>query len=97
MEIDGIIWLPEIVDKLETKHHVATNEVEDVLSANPIFKKVGRGNVAGEDLYRALGQDDYGRYLAVFFILKSTGDALVISARNMSETERKYYAKRKRQ
>ncbi|PIQ94704.1 MAG: hypothetical protein COV68_03235, partial [Nitrospirae bacterium CG11_big_fil_rev_8_21_14_0_20_41_14] len=52
--------------------------------------------VKGEDLYRALGQTDSGRYLTVFFIYKETHEALVISARDMTDKERKNCAKRKR-
>ncbi len=84
MDIEGFIWLPEIVDKLEVKHRVTTYEVESVFENDPSIKMLEKGHVAGENLYRALGQNDSGRYLAVFFILKTTGDALVISARNMS-------------
>ena len=96
MIIEGLIWLPEIVDKLNIKHGVEPFEVESTLENNPLFKKVGNGHVDGEDLYRALGQTEEGRYLAVFFIHKTTGEALVISSRDMAEKERKYYAKRKR-
>jgi uncharacterized DUF497 family protein len=39
-----------------------------------------------------LGQTDAGRGLAVFFIYKSGGKALIISARDMSDRERKNYA-----
>jgi len=45
---------------------------------------------------RALGQTDSGRYLTIFFIYKETHEALVISARDMTDKERKNYAKRKR-
>jgi hypothetical protein len=37
-----------------------------------------RGDVRGEDLYRMLGRTVSGRYLAVFFIYKEGGRALVI-------------------
>jgi uncharacterized DUF497 family protein len=50
--------------------------------------------VAGENLYRALGQTDGGRYLAVFFIHKGRGGALVISARDASLKERRSYGKK---
>jgi hypothetical protein len=35
------------------------------------------GDVAGEDLYAAMGQTEVGRYLMVFFVYKTTGEALV--------------------
>jgi uncharacterized DUF497 family protein len=50
--------------------------------------------VEGEHLYEALGRTDAGRYLAVFFIRKPADKALIISARNMTATERKRYGKK---
>ena len=96
MKIEGFIWLADIVDKIETKHSVATFEVESIFVTKPIFSKVEKGRIKGEDVYRALGQTDSGRYLAVFFIYKMNREALVISARSMTDGEKKYYAKRKR-
>ncbi len=96
MKIEGFIWLADIVDKIETKHSVATFEVESIFVTKPIFSKVEKGRIKGEDVYRALGQTDSGRYLAVFFIYKMSREALVISARGMTDREKKYYAKRKK-
>ena len=49
---------------------------------------------SGENVYRAPGQTDSGRYLAVFFIYKSAHSALIISARDMSYSERKAYGRK---
>lgn len=95
MVIKGFIWLTEIIDKIENKHAVAAYEVESIFTGKPIFSRIKKGHVKGEDLYRALGQTDAGRYLSVFFIYKQTHEALVISARDIMDKERKYYAKRK--
>lgn len=35
MNIEGVIWLRDIVDKLAFKHHVETYEVEEVLTGKP--------------------------------------------------------------
>lgn len=48
-----------------------------------------KGHRRGENLYAALGRTDSGRYLTVFFVLKRNGQALVVSARDMSDAERK--------
>lgn len=96
MIIEGFIWFADIVDKIETKHGVTTSEAEIIFTRKTLFNRIKKGNVRGEDLYRALGQTDSGRYLAVFFIYKATHEALVISARDMTDKERKNYAKRKR-
>lgn len=91
MEVREIIWLDAFVDKLWQKHHVRTDEVEDVLYRGPKIRKVARGDVAGEDVYAALGQTEAGRYLSVFFIMKAGGRGLVISARDMTAKERRRY------
>ena len=78
--VNGFIWLPEIIDKLAVKHHVSTDEAEEVFFNGPRFRFVESGDQAGEDVYAATGQTDAGRYLAVFFILKHHGQALILSA-----------------
>lgn len=93
MKIIGFIWLEEIVEKLEIKHRVTTDEAEQVLGNWPRVKRMNRGHFHGEDVYRALGQTDAGRYLVVFFIYKLTREALVLSARDMDDKERKSYAR----
>jgi uncharacterized protein len=72
MRIDDIIWLPQVIDKLAWKHRVAPEEVDAILFSNPMYRKVQKGHILGEDLYAALGQTQAGRYLIVFFIYKST-------------------------
>ena len=95
MRLAGFIWLEEFVDKLATKHAVQTEEVEQIFLHAPYMTKSERGHVRGEDLYRALGQTDAGRRLAVFFVLKHSGRALVISAREMQAAERREYERHK--
>ncbi len=94
MRISDIIWLPQFVDKLEWKHNVSPYEVEEVLSDNPLYRKVKKGHIPGEDLYSAMGQSEAGRYLTVFFIYKSSREALIISARDMDDKERRLYERR---
>ena len=91
MQIDEIIWQQQFVEKIAIKHGVEKTEVEEVLSNRPRFRFVSKGNRAGEDVYSAMGQTDAGRYLIIFFIRKSNRRALVISARDMTRTERRNY------
>ena len=94
MRIREIIWLPEIVGKLEQKHHVLRHEVRELLNNRPRIFFRETGYVEGEHLYEALGRTDVGRYLAVFFIRKPADKALIISARDMTVTERRRYGKK---
>jgi uncharacterized protein len=91
MYIDDFFWLPEIEDKLVGKHQVTREEVEEVFFNRPHFRFVETGNRAGEDVYSARGQTDAGRYLIVFFIYKYGNIALIVSARDMDKSERRYY------
>jgi uncharacterized DUF497 family protein len=94
MQITGVIWLRNIVDKLAWKHQVTTDEVEEVLNNSPRYKFTETGNIEGENLYVAFGRTDAGRYLSIFFVHKTSGEALIISARDMTRIERKSYAKK---
>ncbi|MGH9833163.1 MAG: BrnT family toxin [Blastocatellia bacterium] len=94
MRIDDFIWLPNIVEKLDVKHQVSQDEVEEVFFNRPRFRFVESGNRRGEDVYSASGQTAAGRYLIVFFILKSSNTALIISARDMDQKERKLYERK---
>ncbi|MCK5507509.1 MAG: hypothetical protein KAI50_03190 [Desulfobacterales bacterium] len=69
MVIEGFIWFTDIIDKIEGKHRLNVCEVESVFSRTPVFSKIEKGHIKDENLYRALGQTDSGRYISVFFYL----------------------------
>ncbi len=91
MQLNEVIWKDYFVDKIEVKHGVSIDEVEEVLFSKPHVRRAQKGRVKGEDLYAAYGQTDSGRYLIVFFIRKEGAAALPISARDMTDSEEKYY------
>ena len=95
MRIEDFIWLKDIVEKLEVKHHVYREEVEQVFINNPYFRFISKGRKRQhEDVYAAYGQTEGGRYLTIFFIHKPGHLALIISARDMDVKERKRYGKK---
>jgi uncharacterized protein len=94
VKITGVVWLRSVIEKLAYKHQVSQQEVEEALRNHPRIRRVALGDIAGEDLYSALSQTDDGRYLIAFFIYKPSGEALIISARDMSPKERKNYGKK---
>jgi uncharacterized DUF497 family protein len=54
-----------------------------------------RAVIPGEDVYAAFGQTLGGRYLSVFFIYKPVRKtAVIISARDMTDKERRAYARK---
>lgn len=94
MRIRRLIWLDEIVDKLDWKHSVQPNEVRELFDNRPKFRFVEKGHRPDENVYFATGQTNSGRYLIVFFILKLNQSALILSARDMSAKERKQHERK---
>ena len=93
MKLSGIIWLEEIVEKIERKNRVTQAEVREILREPSHFRFVEKGHRRGENVYAALGQTNSGRYLIVFFVRKTTHEALIVSARDLTASERKRYEK----
>ncbi len=96
IRIEEVFWLNSIREKIQTKHGVTEEEAEWVLKHRPHVRFSKKGNVAGEDVYAALGRTQDGRYLIVYFIHKAGHVALPISARDMTHTERRLYARQKK-
>jgi uncharacterized DUF497 family protein len=94
LKITSLIWLEDLVEKIALKHAVKQPEVKEALQNRPRFAFVEKGHRRGENVYSALGQTDAGRYLIVFFIHKEDGQALVLSARDMTDSERRRYGKK---
>ncbi|MFH0948534.1 MAG: BrnT family toxin [Elusimicrobiota bacterium] len=91
MYIDDFIWLPDIIEKLASKHRVTQDETEEVFFNRPQYRFVESGHKPGEDVYSSGGQTDAGRYLIIFFIHKPDNTALILSARDMDKKERRHY------
>jgi uncharacterized protein len=94
LKIIGFIWLEDIVQKLLWKHAVTQKDVAEIFANRPRFRVVEKGHRSGENVYTAFGQTDGGRYLAIFFVYKRDRRALVLSARDMTDSERRRYAKK---
>ena len=86
MKIKEIIWLEDIVEKLERKHSVRQSEVVEVLENKPKFRFVEKGYHKSENVYAALGQTYEGRYLIIFFVYKRNGQALSYQIISVSYT-----------
>jgi uncharacterized DUF497 family protein len=95
MQIKTIICPEHIEAKLEAKHNVTCREARQVLLSRPRIRFAEEGHTEGEDVYVAFGQTWDGRYLSVFFIYKPTTKiAVVISARDMNNRERRAYGRK---
>ncbi|MHB0879005.1 MAG: BrnT family toxin [Anaerolineae bacterium] len=94
MDIVDLTWLPQVLDKLAAKHALGPYEVEQVFLNGPRYRFTQRGAREGEHVYAAYGRTDGGRYLVIFFVYKSDGLALIISARDMDPSERRRYERK---
>lgn len=95
MRIDFIICPDEIIEKLARKHNVSEQEARQVLLNSPRIRFAENGYIEGENVYAAFGQTFGNRYLSVFFVFKPDNKtAIIISAREMSQKERKAYGRK---
>jgi uncharacterized DUF497 family protein len=95
MQIKTILCPEHIEAKLEVKHNVTCREAREVLLGRPRIRFAEKGHTDGEDVYAAFGQTGGGRYVSVFFIYKpAVKTAVIISARDMSDRERKTYGRK---
>ena len=93
MKIKGLIWFDDIIEKIKRKHNVQQKEIREVLDNDPHFRFVEKGYRSAENVYAAMGQTEGGRYLIVFFVWKTDKRALILSARDMTKSERRLYEK----
>ena len=75
------------------KHNVDEKEVIEVLENKPDFQYKEKGYKPGEDVYAAFGRTNAHRYLGVFFVYTMDKRAIIVSAREMTQKERKKYVK----
>lgn len=88
MKVIGFEWNEHNIWK-PLKHGVEIDEVESVFFNRPIlFLNSHSGR------HIALGKTDEGHYLTVVFQYKKDGIVRPITARRMTESERKYFKRR---
>jgi len=95
MRIKEILWIERFVTKIRKKHSVTNEEVEEALHSDALFRRAKKGKVNGEDVYVAYGRTVAGRYHFIVFVYKTYNTGLIISARDMTDKERKYYHAKK--
>jgi len=71
------------------RHDVKPGEAEEVFADFPLYRRAKANRMA------AYGQTDSGRYLFVVFERKPGGVIRVVTARDMSLSERRYYMREK--
>ena len=88
MRIRDVTWPTGIGEKVESKHGLSVDEVETaVLDERAYIRRAGR------DRYIVLGRALEGAYIATV-VAHASGVARVISARAMTQSERRAYLRR---
>jgi uncharacterized DUF497 family protein len=92
MRIDELLWPQDRIEHI-ARHSVTTDEVEEVCFGRPF---VQRGKSQGENpVYYVLGQTDVGRYLFCVVIQFPDGKGLPVTARAMTDRERRRFRQRR--
>jgi uncharacterized DUF497 family protein len=81
LEIDD-----HILDKIEAKHGITFSEVEEACLSDKIHVRRSK-----EGLYKLFSQTIAGRYVLVVLVNLGRGNWKVVTARDMTDSERQHY------
>ena len=83
LEIDD-----HILDKIESKHRVSFEEVEEACLSEAYHVRRSK-----EGLYKLFNQTAAGRYILVVLVNLGRGVWKIVTAREMTDSERRLYSK----
>ncbi len=86
LQIESLEIDDHILEKVESKHHVSFVEVEEACLSDQ--RHIRRGK---EGLYKVFSQTTAGRYILVVLANLGKGHWRVVTAREMTESERRLY------
>lgn len=98
MKIRTILWTPDRIAHI-ARHNISAEEVEEAVFDMPnacveTLKKAEK--YPKEKIYRCLAVTEAGRYITFIFIYKGGAAAFPVTARDMTDAERRYYREKKR-
>lgn len=94
-QVDGFEWDHGNMDKNWISHKVSNSEAEQIFFNEPLIIHDDDKHSQMEQRFLAMGRTDLGRLLVIVFTLRKHF-IRIISARDMSQKERKsYYEKAK--
>ena len=77
-----------ILDKIESKHRVTFNEVEEACLSDKRHVRKGR-----EGLYKVFSQAAAGRFILVVLVNMGGGNCKVATSREITDSEKQLYKK----
>ena len=88
IKIKAFQWDERNEGHIIERHNVTKSEAEEVFMGDPYFR-IGRDGTR-----YVYGQTSAGRYLFIVYLYHGNGVARVITARDMTDGERKLYLRR---
>jgi len=88
LRIESLEIDEHILDKVESKHSVSLEEAEQACLSEKRHVRISR-----EGLYKLFSQTDAGRYLLVVLVNLGGGNWKIVTAREMTDNERRLYSK----
>ena len=88
LRIDALEIDDHILDKIESRHGITFEEVEETCVSDGRHVRHGR-----EGLYKLFGQTAAGRYILIVLANLGRGCWKVVTAREMTDSERQLYKK----
>ena len=88
MYIESLEIGDHILDKIETKHGITFREVEEACLSDRRHIRRSR-----EGLYKLFSRTAAGRYVLVVLVYLGSNDWKIVTAREMTDTERRLYSK----
>ena len=95
MRIREIVWSESDVAHI-ARHGVTPEEVEEALSANPVWRRGRTHPATGRESLIALGQTEAGRYPFIVLSPRELGRARCVTAMEMDEKARRFYERHRR-
>ena len=95
--IRELYWRHDRMAHIEQRHSVAPGEVEEAVFGDPdgLLLRVGPAERDPEEIvYRYFGRTEAGRHLMVVLLYLGQGEALPVTARDMTDGERRRFHER---
>ena len=88
LQIESLEIDDHILEKIESKHHVSFIEVEEACLSDQ--RHIRRSK---EGLYKVFSQTAAGRYILVVLVNLGRGNWRIVTAREMTDSERRLYTR----
>jgi hypothetical protein len=86
--LESLLIDDHILEKIETKHKILWGDIEEVCYSESYHVRKGR-----DGLYKLFGKTLAGRHLLIVLVDKGSGDWKVVTARAMTDIEKKLFKK----